>query len=152
MPDVLTPSQRRFLMSRIRGRDTKPEMQLRKGLHGRGLRYRLHQKKLPGRPDLVFPKYRTAVFVHGCFWHRHQCALFKWPATRRDFWRKKINKNAERDRQAVEALIKRNWRVLTVWECALRGPGRLRFEKVLDRAEAFIRRQKRIRLEIAGRN
>ena len=86
MVDVLTPEQRRLNMSRIRGKDTKPELLLRHGLHARGLRYRLHRKDLPGRPDMVFPRYRAAILVHGCFWHGHDCPLFKLPATRREFW------------------------------------------------------------------
>lgn len=90
MADVLTPEQRRLNMSRIRGRDTKPELLLRRGLHARGLRFRLHRKDLPGCPDLVFPRFRVTVFVHGCFWHGHECPMFKWPGTRTDFWRRKM--------------------------------------------------------------
>ena len=88
--DVLTPVQRRLVMSRIRDKDTKPEMILRRGLHGRGLRYRLHGADLPGKPDLVFPRHRAVVLVHGCFWHGHGCSLFRWPKTRATFWRTKI--------------------------------------------------------------
>jgi DNA mismatch endonuclease (patch repair protein) len=132
MADVLTPEQRRLNMSRIRGRDTKPELLLRRGLHARGLRFRLHRKDLPGRPDLVFPRFRAVVFVHGCFWHRHTCPLFKMPATRTAFWRSKINRNVTRDRTALDRLASDQWRVLTVWECALRGPARKPVEAVLD--------------------
>src|SRR5688500_15794308 len=97
MTDVLTPEQRRLNMSRVRGKDTKPEMLLRRGLHACGLRYRLHPKDVPGRPDLVFPRHGAVILVHGCFWHGHDCPLFKWPATRAEFWRKKIEGNRARD-------------------------------------------------------
>ena len=151
MTDVLTQEQRRFNMSRIRGRDTKPEMLVRRGLHARGLRYRLHDRTLPGRPDLVFPKYHTAVFVHGCFWHAHGCALSKLPATRQDFWRVKFEGNAARDKRAVEALQTDGWRVLVIWECALRGLGRLDSARALDRAARYIRQNRASSLvEIAG--
>lgn len=139
MADVLSPEQRRLNMSRIRGRDTKPEMLVRRGLHSRGLRFKLHDRTLPGRPDLVFPKYRTVVFVHGCFWHAHGCALSKLPTTRRDFWSKKLEGNAARDSKAVTLLLSCNWRVLVIWECALRGSSRRPLEEVIERADHFIR-------------
>ncbi|TXC66171.1 DNA mismatch endonuclease Vsr [Piscinibacter aquaticus] len=125
MTDVLTAEQRQLNMSRIRGRDTRPEMLVRQGLHARGLRYRLHDRKLPGRPDLVFPRHGAVLFVHGCFWHAHGCALSKLPATRQDFWKQKLEGNAARDRRAIDALQAAGWRVLVIWECALRGPARL---------------------------
>lgn len=132
MADILTPKQRRLNMSRIRGRDTKPELLLRHGLHALGLRFRLHRKDLPGCPDMVFPRFRAVVFVHGCFWHGHLCPMFKMPKTRVSFWSSKINQNRIRD-QTVEATLTQNqWRVLTVWECALRGPGRQPLETVLN--------------------
>jgi DNA mismatch endonuclease (patch repair protein) len=143
MTDVLTAKQRRLNMSHIRGKDTKPEMLIRRGLHARGLRYRLHDRKLPGRPDLVFAKYHTAVFIHGCFWHSHGCRLSKLPATHQDFWKKKLEGNAARDRRAMHALESAGWRVLTIWECAVRGPGRLDDTTVLDRAAHYIREDRR---------
>jgi DNA mismatch endonuclease (patch repair protein) len=153
MTDVLTVAQRQLNMSRIRGCDTKPEMLIRRGLHSRGLRYRLHDRKLPGRPDLVFPRYHTAVFVHGCFWHAHGCALSKLPATRQDFWLKKLEGNAARDRNAITALQAANWRVLVIWECALRGPGRSEDTIVLDSAARYIREDETsLLMEIAGRS
>jgi DNA mismatch endonuclease (patch repair protein) len=153
MTDVLTAEQRQLNMSRIRGKDTKPEMLVRRGLHARGLRYRLHDRKLPGRPDLAFPKYLTAVFIHGCFWHLHGCSLSKLPATRQDFWTKKLEGNAARDRRALEALNSVGWSVLTIWECALRGPGRLDDTTVLDRAAHYIREDKRsLLMEIAAKS
>ncbi|MEF2074592.1 very short patch repair endonuclease [Consotaella aegiceratis] len=147
--DVLTPEQRRLVMSRIRGKHTKPEMLIRRGLHGRGLRYALHGKGMPGKPDMVFPKYRTVVLVHGCFWHGHGCSLFKWPKTRAAFWKGKIDGNMERDRQALTALNADGWRVLVVWECALKGKQRRDLAEVLDSAVAFIRGSGKPFVEIA---
>jgi DNA mismatch endonuclease, patch repair protein len=151
MTDVLTAAQRQFNMSRIRGRDTKPEMLVRQGLHARGLRYRLHDRKLPGRPDLVFPRYGVAVFVHGCFWHAHGCTLSKLPATQRDFWKTKLEGNAARDRRAIDALQTAGWRVLVIWECALRGPARRAESEVLNAASTWIRHASPGPLEIAGK-
>lgn len=147
--DVLTPEQRRLVMSRIRGKDTKPEMLMRRGLHGQGLRYRLHGKGIPGKPDMVFPKYRTVLLVHGCFWHGHGCSLFKWPKTRAAFWKDKIDRNMARDRQALAALKADGWRVLVVWECALKGRQKRNLPDVLDGAEAFIRGSGKAFAEIA---
>jgi DNA mismatch endonuclease (patch repair protein) len=138
MTDVLSREQRTLNMSRIKGKDTKPEMLLRRGLHALGFRYQLHRRELPGCPDLVFPRYRAAIFVHGCFWHRHECRLFKVPETRTEFWRKKIWQNYERDQEAVKALRHEGWRILIVWECALRGTGRLHFENVLLKTDKFL--------------
>lgn len=132
MADVLTPEQRHLNMSRIRGRNTKPELILRRGLHRRGLRFRLHRKDLPGRPDMVFPQYRGAVLVHGCFWHGHDCPMFRMPATRQEFWAEKIAGNQARDMRAITGLSATGWRVLVVWECALRGPARRPLDSVLD--------------------
>lgn len=113
-------------MSGIRGKDTKPEMIIRRGLHAMGFRYRLHDKSLPGKPDLVLPKYKAVIFVHGCFWHKHDCKYFKWPKTRPEFWREKILGNVERDRLAISSLKQNGWRVLVIWECKLRSdPERL---------------------------
>ncbi|MEW6595310.1 MAG: DNA mismatch endonuclease Vsr [Thermodesulfobacteriota bacterium] len=139
MTDVLTPQQRRLNMSRIKGRDTKPEMFLRRGLHGRGLRFRLYRCDLPGCPDLTFPSHHAVIFVHGCFWHGHGCILCKIPETHSDFWIAKIARNVERDRQAVRKLLKGGWRVLIVWECAMRGRGRLSEAYLLKCCETFIR-------------
>jgi DNA mismatch endonuclease (patch repair protein) len=151
MADVLTAEQRHLNMSRIRGRDTKPEMLIRRGLHARGLRYRLHDRKLPGGPDLVFARYRTVVFVHGCFWHKHDCPLAKLPATRQDFWLSKLEGNAARDTKSIAALQTDGWNVLVVWECALRGPGRLNTAAALDAAASYIRHNPgSLLMEIAG--
>lgn len=123
MRDRLTPERRSWNMSRIRGKDTGPERLVRSLLHRMGYRFRLHGKDLPGRPDLVLPKYRTVVFVHGCFWHRHRgCRNCTTPTNNRDFWVKKLNENAARDRRSAGALIKMGWRVVVVWECETNHP------------------------------
>jgi DNA mismatch endonuclease, patch repair protein len=136
--DVLTPEQRSKNMSRIRGKNTAPELLLRRGLHAAGLRFRLHVRDLPGHPDMVFPRYRAAAFVHGCFWHGHDCPLFKVPETRRDFWRAKIAGNRARDSRNHDSLIGEGWRVLTVWECALKGPAKRLLPEVLAACAGFI--------------
>ena len=147
---VLTPAQRKLNMSCVRGRDTKPEMVIRQGLHARGLRYRLHDKTLPGRPDLVFAKYRTVVFVHGCFWHANGCSRSKLPATRQKFWKQKLDANAARDQDAIAALQDEGWRVLVISECALRGPEREEVQALLDRAAVFIRTRGQASLEMTA--
>ena len=111
------------MMSGIRGRNTKPEILVRSLLHREGFRFRLHVRELPGKPDIVLPKYRAAIFVHGCFWHGHDCPLYRLPSTRPDFWRNKIDRNRASDRRARDALLAAGWRVAVVWECALRGAG-----------------------------
>lgn len=109
------------MMSGIRGRDTKPEMQVRQWLHGQGFRFRLHQKKLPGTPDIVLPRFGVVIFVHGCFWHRHAgCRYATTPATRAEFWQEKFAMNLRRDARDRAALIAQQWRVLVIWECGLR--------------------------------
>lgn len=107
-------------MSGIRGKNTRPEIIVRQALHNAGFRFRLHQKDLPGKPDVVLPKYHTAIFVHGCFWHGHDCRYFKIPKTRTDFWMAKIASNNARDQRDAEALRKLGWHVIVVWECEIR--------------------------------
>jgi DNA mismatch endonuclease (patch repair protein) len=120
--DVLTPAQRTYNMSRIRGVHTKPEMRVRKLLHAAGLRYRLHGKDLPGKPDLVFPRVRAVLFVHGCFWHMHRCKYGKpVPATNVTFWAEKRRSNVDRDKRNRAALRAQGWRVFEVWECHTRS-------------------------------
>ena len=105
-------------MSRIRGKDTKPELRVRSQLHRMGYRFRLHRKELPGRPDIVLPKYDTVIFVHGCFWHRHKGCRFAYtPKTRVEFWETKFEQNVRRDRRNEAALRKRGWRIIRIWEC-----------------------------------
>ena len=149
MADVLTPIQRSFNMSRIRGKDTKPEMLLRRGLHARGLRFRLHRKDLPGRPDIVLARYRAAIFVHGCFWHNHGCPLCTVPTTRAEFWIQKLQANRERDRIALATLADAGWRVLTIWECATRGEGKIPLPVLLDTVEGWVASGE-VQTEISG--
>ena len=125
MSDVHSPSARSRNMSAIRGKDTKPEMLIRRVLHARGFRYRLHSRKLPGSPDLVFPKYHAVILIHGCFWHMHECEAFRWPSSRAEWWRDKLMANHVRDLRNVDELQKQGWRVAIVWECSLRGKVRL---------------------------
>jgi DNA mismatch endonuclease (patch repair protein) len=113
------------MMAGIRSKNTKPEILIRKGLHARGLRYSLHSKNLPGKPDIVMPKWKVIIFVHGCFWHRHECALSTLPENNRDFWRKKLSENFDRDLVTATALLSAGWRVAYVWECALRSKSAL---------------------------
>lgn len=121
MADRLSPVQRSRNMARIRGADTRPERALRSALHRLGFRYRLHQSDLPGRPDLVLRRYSAVIFVHGCFWHRHPgCPFATVPKTRPEFWERKLNTNVIRDRKQIDALRRQHWRVMVVWECALR--------------------------------
>lgn len=139
MVDIISPERRSALMSRIRGKDTKIELEVRHGLHALGFRYRLGGAGLPGRPDIVLPKYRTVVFVHGCFWHGHSCHLFRLPKTRPDFWSAKIDANRERDRRQTYLLQEAGWNVETVWECELRA------HSTEQRAEVIIALGDRIR-------
>lgn len=123
MPDVHTPEQRSFNMSRIKNRDTKPEMRVRSITHGMGYRYRLHRKDLPGRPDLVFPSRKKVIFVHGCFFHMHDCRYGQVvPKTNAEFWAKKRRSNVERDARNITELKGGGWQVFTVWECETRNP------------------------------
>lgn len=123
MTDVVDAATRSRMMAGIQGKDTKPEIFLRKALHAMGYRYRLGGCGLPGKPDLVFPSRRAVVFVHGCFWHRHDCKYFKWPSTNKDFWETKLNANTARDSRTVSQLKNSGWTVLVVWECELRETG-----------------------------
>ena len=121
MADVHTPQQRSYNMSRVRGKDTKPELIVRKYLHAHGFRYRLHDKKLPGKPDVVLPKYKTVIFVHGCFFHGHDgCRYFVVPKTRTDWWLDKINGNKRRDAQHEAKLVADGWKIITIFECELK--------------------------------
>jgi DNA mismatch endonuclease (patch repair protein) len=121
MADVHNKQTRSYNMSRIRSSNTKPEMLVRKFLHANGFRYKLHDKTLPGKPDIVLPKYKTIIFINGCFWHGHaNCKYFKIPQTRTQWWLDKINCNKANDAKAVKALKKEGWKVITVWECRLK--------------------------------
>ena len=131
MVDVVSGTVRSRMMAGIKGSNTQAEMMIRKGLHRLGFRYQLHRKDLPGRPDMVFPRHRAVIFVNGCFWHAHSCHLFKWPSTRKDFWREKINSNRVRDKKNIAKCTEAGWKVLVVWECALKGKTKRKPEEVL---------------------
>ena len=121
MADVHDTVTRSYNMSRIKGCNTKPEETVRKYLFSKGFRYRKNDKSLPGKPDIVLPKYKAVVFINGCFWHKHEgCKYFKWPRSNADFWKNKINRNVERDKQVQHELMKAGWKVITVWECELK--------------------------------
>jgi len=120
MPDILTPAQRHRCMSRIRSQATKPEMEVRRWLWAHGYRYRLNVRSVPGKPDIVMRRYRTAIFVNGCFWHGHEgCSKFVMPKSNTDFWQRKIDRNRERDRKNYDMLIQNGWQVIVLWECRL---------------------------------
>lgn len=138
MTDVVNIETRSRMMSNIRGKNTSPELLIRKALHARGFRFRVHAKNLPGTPDLVLPKYKAAVFVHGCFWHGHRCRYFKVPQTRREFWLDKIGKNQARDEQQIAALRALNWRVLIIWECAVRSMRKQRTPLLIDQIVCWL--------------
>lgn len=134
MTDVHEPLVRSYNMSQIRSRNTKPEMVVRSYLHRRGLRYSLHARHLPGKPDMVLRKHKTVIFIHGCFWHGHEgCKYFVVPKTNRDFWITKINGNKRRDKQSILALKKGKWRVIEIWECQLRSYNKNRFLEKIHR-------------------
>lgn len=122
MSDLVDSSTRSRMMANVASRNTRPEMAVRKALFSQGFRFRLHSKNLPGHPDIVMPGRRIVIFVHGCFWHLHSgCRYAKIPATRSEFWRAKLNSNVQRDARTQEVLISLGWRVLVVWECAIRS-------------------------------
>ena len=118
--DVHDEKTRSYNMSKIKGKNTKPEEVVRHYLFSRGFRYRKNDKRLPGKPDIVLPKYKTVIFVNGCFWHKHNCSYFVWPTTNAEFWKEKINGNVERDKKVYHELETSGWHVLIVWECELK--------------------------------
>lgn len=123
MADVHDKATRSFNMSQIKGKNTKPEIMVRRFLHAQGFRYKLHDKTLPGKPDIVLPKYKTVIFIHGCFWHGHEgCKYFVIPKTRTEWWLTKINSNARNDEKAYRLLKNSGWKVIIIWECGLKGP------------------------------
>ena len=138
MTDIVDPATRSRMMSGIRSENTKPEMLLRRALHKNGFRYRLHDSRIPGKPDLVFPKYHAVLFVHGCFWHGHNCPLFRMPETRNEFWKDKIRKNRERDTVVRKKIEEIGWRLGIVWECALKGKEQIGTEKTIERIVSWL--------------
>ncbi len=139
MSDIVDRATRSRMMANIKAKNTAPEIKVRHLLHQRGFRFRLHCKKLPGKPDIVLPKYHAVVQVQGCFWHGHKCSLFKWPGTRPEFWKSKIEKNILNDRKCLTALLGEGWRVATVWECAMRGTSRVSEETLINKLENWLR-------------
>ncbi|MEK0314806.1 very short patch repair endonuclease [Cohnella sp. 56] len=150
MSDIVSSEKRSRMMSNIRAKDTKPELILRKGLYRLGFRYRIHDKKLPGKPDIVFPRYKAVIFANGCFWHGHSCHLFKWPSSNEEFWHKKINRNKEVDKANIEQLKKMGWRVGLVWECSLKGKHRLDSEEVIELCAQWLQTTDMLSIEIGG--
>jgi DNA mismatch endonuclease (patch repair protein) len=148
MADVVTPDVRSRMMSGIRGKNTKSELLLRKALHAKGFRFRIHTD-LPGKPDIVFPKWRAVIFAHGCFWHGHNCHLFKWPKSRSEFWQSKISGNVARDAANIRKLTEMGWRVGVVWECALKGKTRLDSTRTIELCSGWLKSNRK-RLELAG--
>ena len=136
--DIVNPATRSRMMSRIRSGNTKPEMIVRRALHKNGFRYRLHDSRIPGKPDLVFPKYHAVLFVNGCFWHGHDCPLFRMPETRNEFWKSKIQKNQERDTVVRKRLEDIGWRLGIVWECSLKGKKRIGTEEIVKRIVSWL--------------
>lgn len=150
MTDVVDRKTRSRMMAGIRGKDTRPEMLIRQGLHQAGFRYRLHNPQLPGRPDLVFSSRRAVILINGCFWHGHRCHMFKWPSTRQQWWRDKINGTRKRDRKATSQLLNDDWRVLTIWECSLKGSTRRPLDQVIAQTIRWLEGKKQVH-EISGR-
>jgi len=123
MSDIFTKQKRSEIMSKISGRETKPEILVRKFLFANGFRYRKNDKRYPGKPDIVLPKYKTVIFINGCFWHGHNCPAGKLPAMRKEFWKNKIKGNIERDKKNKTELEKQGWQVITIWQCKLKNKG-----------------------------
>jgi DNA mismatch endonuclease (patch repair protein) len=143
--DVVDKATRSRMMAGIRGTNTRPEFVVRKIVHRLGYRFRLHDAKLPGKPDLVLARHSAVIFVHGCFWHGHGCSLFKWPSTRQAFWQGKISGNKDRDVRTLRTLRGDGWRILVVWECALKGPSRLTPERLALKLDAWLRSKQAFR-------
>lgn len=140
MTDVVPSDVRSRMMSGIRGTNTRPEVVVRHGLHRFGFRYRLHSSGLPGKPDIVLKRHHAVVLVNGCFWHGHECHLFRWPSSRKDFWKTKITRNRCRDDEVRQQLTAAGWRVLVIWECALKGKERRPLDEVLKEAAWWVRK------------
>ena len=138
MADIVKKEKRSKMMSNIKGKNTKPEMLVRKSLFEIGYRYRLHNNKIPGKPDIMLPKYKVVILVNVCFWHRHDCHLFKLPKTRTEFWKEKLRSNEERDTVNFQKLLDLGYRIATVWECSLKGKLKLPLDKITKNLDSFI--------------
>jgi len=150
MGDVVNPEKRSQMMSGIRSKNTMPELSIRSGLHRIGFRFRVHQRKLPGNPDMVFRKYNAVIFVHGCFWHKHSCHLFKWPKTRDKFWKTKLTRNEQVDSVNIARLRGLGWRIGIVWECAVKGRARMQSDKLVRICNKWLMSNRKY-LEVKGR-
>lgn len=159
--DTVSRRRRSQIMASVRGKDTTPELAVRRALYAAGLRYRLHEARLPGKPDVVFQKAKVVVFVHGCFWHRHSCSRGTIPSTNRKFWAAKLDGNVVRDRRAVRSLRAGGWRIVTIWECKTRTPTGLtqcvgRVQRLLGKAlldrTASRRRDRRVASRRPGKD
>jgi DNA mismatch endonuclease, patch repair protein len=150
MADVVDEATRSRMMAGIKGKDTRPEMLVRKALHAEGFRFRLHAKDLPGKPDIVLPKHEAVIMVHGCFWHGHDCGIFRMPKSNRKFWRTKINGNRRRDALQAAELSVLGWRVLTIWECSIREKKQAELDKIISKSSRWICSNRKS-LEIRGR-
>ena len=151
MTDTVNKETRSRMMSSVRAKDTKLELEVRRRLFAMGFRYRLHRKSLPGTPDMVFPKYRAVLFVNGCFWHHHGCHLSTLPNTRRSWWKKKLEGNRKRDSKVVSDLKDIGWRILVIWECGFRKPKTDRVKalnRIAGRAGSFLKSEREL-LEIS---
>jgi DNA mismatch endonuclease (patch repair protein) len=144
MADVVDKKTRSRMMSNIKSKDTKPELLIRKALHAKGYRYKLHTKDLPGKPDIVLPKHRAVVFIHGCFWHGHDCHLFKWPKDNQEFWENKINTNKRNDSKHNTELQESGWRVMIVWECSIKGRKNIGLEQTIAALDLWVKSGNRL--------
>ena len=152
MADILTPAQRKYNMQQVRSKGTAPELIIRRALYAKGFRYRLHVKSLPGSPDLVFAKYKTVIFVHGCFWQKHNCFKASIPTSRTEFWIQKFKGNTTRDKRNIQYLTDLGWRILIIWECALKGRSRIPFDLLIEAIGSFVKNDSIQLLELSGTN
>lgn len=148
MTDVVDSGTRSRMMSGIRGKNTKPELLIRSQLHRKGYRFRTHVAGLPGKPDIVLKRHHAIILVHGCFWHGHNCPLFKWPATRAEFWRTKIRQNRRNDSKTMKALREAGWRICVVWECSVKGANR-NIPAITGRIDRWLKGKRKF-MEIGG--
>ena len=149
MTDIVDSITRSRMMSSIRGKNTAIELAVRKALFSKGYRYRINDSKLPGKPDMTLKKYNAVIFIHGCFWHVHDCHLFRYPSTNQDFWKQKLENNKLRDIDTTKKLMDMDWRVLVVWECALKGKHKKDFDQLIDEIETWLHGDS-IHSEISG--
>ncbi len=149
MADVVSKEKRSQMMANIKGKNTKPELLVRSGLHRLGYRFKIHDNSLPGKPDIKLTKYRSVIFIHGCFWHKHNCHLFKMPSTRQDFWRSKFETNQINDKENLKKLYDFGWRICVIWECSLKGKTKLPLSKILNFCDEWLKSSDRF-LEIKG--